>query len=163
MHGPNWVETPDEVLRALVAPIVASESWVIDGTYQRKLGRLVLDAADLIVWLDLPVRVWLPRLTRRTWRRLRGREPLWNDNRESVASAILGWDSLFVFALRTHFARRRDWPRELTSYPVIRLRSPAAVREFLRSDLRTPATALSESASALGSRRRARTARRRGR
>jgi adenylate kinase family enzyme len=131
VHGPNWAETPDELLRALVQPIVASESWVIDGTYQRKLGRLVLDGADLIVWLDLPIRVWLLRLVRRTWRRLRGQEPLWNDNRESVASAILGWDSLFVFALRTHFARRREWPRELAGYPLIRLRAPAAVRKFV--------------------------------
>jgi shikimate kinase len=131
VHGPNWAETPDDVLRAQVEPIVASDGWIIDGTYQRKLGDIVLAAADLVVWLDLPVRVWMPRLARRTWRRLRGRESLWNDNRESVASALLGWNSLFVLALRTHFTRRRRWPQELERYPVLRLRTPAEVDRLL--------------------------------
>jgi adenylate kinase family enzyme len=131
VHGPNWVETPDEALREQLEPIVASAGWVIDGVYERKLGSLVLDAAELVVWLDLPLRVWLPRLARRTWRRLRGLEPLWNDNRESVASAILGWNSLFVYALRTHFSRRRKWPHALAPYPVIRLRTPDQVERFV--------------------------------
>ena len=50
--------------------VVRSDGWVIDGTYLRKLGPLVLDAADTVVWLDLPMRVWMPRLLRRTVRRL---------------------------------------------------------------------------------------------
>jgi hypothetical protein len=104
---------------------------VIDGVYQHKLGNLVLDGAELVVWLDLPVRVWLPRLTRRTWRRMRGREVLWNDNRETIANAILGWNSLFVYALRTHFTRRRRWQRQLAAYRVVRLRTPADVERFL--------------------------------
>lgn len=131
VHGPNWAETPDDVLRAQVEPLVAAPAWVIDGVYRHKLGDLVLQEADLIVWLDLPIRFWLPRLARRTWRRVRGREPLWNDNRESIASAVLGWNSLFVFALRTHFRRRREWPRELAPYSVLRLRRPEDVERFL--------------------------------
>src|SRR2546428_13245829 len=98
VHGPGWVETADDDLRAQVEPIVRSEGWVIDGTYQRKLGDLVLDAADVVVWLDLPIRVWLPRLVRRSWRRVHGREELWNGNTESLASAIWGRESLFAWA-----------------------------------------------------------------
>ena len=131
VHGPGWVETPNHVLRTQVEPIVASDGWVIDGTYQRKLGDLVIEAADVVVWLDLPIRVWLPRLVRRTWRRLRGREQLWNDNRESLRSAIWGRESLFVWAFRAHFTRRREWPEALRGYPVIRLRTPAAVEQFV--------------------------------
>lgn len=131
VHGPGWNETPDLVLRAQVEPIVASDAWVIDGTYQRKLGDLVIEAADVVIWLDLPVRVWLPRLVRRTWRRVRGREKLWNDNRESLRSAIWGGESLFVWAFRAHFKRRRDWPEALCRFPVIRLRTPAEVERFL--------------------------------
>src|ERR1700761_7549385 len=70
VHGPNWTETPDEVLAARLAPVLGSDAWVIDGTYRRKLGDRVLEAADVVVWLDLPIRVWLPRLVRRTGRRL---------------------------------------------------------------------------------------------
>jgi len=131
VHGPGWIETPDHVLRAQVEPIVASDGWVIDGTYQRKLGDLVIEAADVVVWLDLPIRVWLPRLVRRTWRRVRGREQLWNDNRESLRSAVWGRESLFVWAFRSHFRRRRTWPQELRNSPVIRLRTPAEVERFL--------------------------------
>jgi adenylate kinase family enzyme len=131
VHGPNWTETPDDALRAIVEPIVRSDGWVIDGTYRTKLGDLVLDAADTIVWLDLPLRVWLLRLLRRTGRRVTGREPLWNDNRETLRNAFWGRESLFGFALRTHFQRRRDWPAELAGYPIVRLRSVADVGRWL--------------------------------
>jgi adenylate kinase family enzyme len=131
VHGPGWVETPDDVLRAEVEPIVASNGWVIDGTYQRKLGDLVLRSADVVVWLDLPMRTWLPRLIRRTARRLRGREQLWNENRESLSDVIWGRESLFVWAFRSHFRRRREWPQELSDYPVVRLRSSTDVQAFL--------------------------------
>jgi shikimate kinase len=90
VHGPGWIETPDDVLRAQVEPIVASDGWVIDGTYSRKLGDLVIGAADVVVWLDLPVHVWMRRLVPRTWRRMRGHERFWNDNRESLRSILWG-------------------------------------------------------------------------
>ena len=131
VHGPGWVETPDDELRAKVEPIVRSDGWVIDGTYQHKLGELVLRAADVVVWLDLPMRVWLPRLVRRTLRRIRGRERLWNENRESLIGAVWGRESLFVWAFRSHFRRRRDWPKALAPYPVVRLRTRADVEAFL--------------------------------
>jgi shikimate kinase len=143
VHGPGWAETPDAELRRLVEPVVRSDGWVIDGVYRRKLGTLVLDGADTVVWLDQPMRVWVPRLARRTWRRLRGREALWNGNRETLRGALGGRDSLFGYALRTHFRRRRDWPRELARYEVVRLRSPAEVERWLRtagSRRRTPRT-----------------------
>jgi len=131
VHGPNWTETPDEELRARMEPIVAADGWVIDGVYQRKLGDLVLRRADVVVWLDLPIRVWFPRLLRRTLRRIRGSEKLWNDNRESFRTAFWGRESLFGFALRMHFSRRRSYPTQLAPYPVVRLRSVAEVERFL--------------------------------
>jgi adenylate kinase family enzyme len=131
VHGPNWTETPDDVLAVRLAPILASDGWVIDGTYRRKLGDRVLEAADVVVWLDLPIRVWLPRLLRRTGRRLIGREQIWNGNRESLRSAVWGRNSLLGYALQSHFARRREWPAELCAFPLVRLRTAAGVRAFL--------------------------------
>lgn len=131
VHGPNWAETSDEDLRALVEPIVHSDGWVIDGTYRTKIGNLVLDFADTVVWLDLPLRVWFLRLLRRTVRRLTGREALWNDNRETLWGAFGGPRSLFGFALRMHFRRRREWPIELAGYPVVRLTTVAEVEQWL--------------------------------
>lgn len=131
VHGPGWVETPDEELRARVEPILASDGWVVDGTYQRKLGDLVLRAAEVVVWLDLPMRVWVPRLLRRTARRVGRREELWNGNRETLRDAFWGRESLFRWALSSHFRRRRAWPQALAVYPVVRLTTPADVEAFL--------------------------------
>lgn len=131
VHGPGWTETPPAQLRARLDPIVCLPGWVIDGTYHEKIGDLVLRAADQIVWLDLPIRIWLPRLLLRTWRRIQRDEPLWNGNRESLSSALWGWDSLVVYALRAHVRRRRTWAGELAGLPVVRLRSPTEVGRFL--------------------------------
>jgi len=131
VHGPNWTETSDDALRAQVEPIVVSDGWVIDGGYRGKLGDLVLESADVVVWLDLPIRVWLPRLIRRTVRRVRGREQLWNGNRESLANVIWGRDSLIMFAVRSHFRRRRLYPESLANWPVVRLKTRAEVERFL--------------------------------
>lgn len=131
VHGPGWSEVSDACLRDLVEPIVASEAWVVDGSYERKQGGLVLEAAETIIWLDLPVRVWMPRLVRRSWRRMRRREELWNGNRESLSSLFWGRDSLLVFALRSHRRRRREWPAALPSRTLIRLQSTGDVKRFM--------------------------------
>ena len=133
VHGPSWTETPDDELREQVSRIVAGEGWVIDGTYFRKIGDLVIRDADLVVWLDLPIRVWFPRLVRRTWRRWRGDEELWNGNKESVKDALWGRESLFAWAFRQHWSRGRQWPVDLTRFPVVRLQTQRAVDEFVAS------------------------------
>jgi adenylate kinase family enzyme len=131
VHGPNWTETPNDALRAQLEPILAGDGWVIDGVYRGKLGTLVLDAADLVVWIDLPIRVWLPRLLRRTHRRVRTNEELWNGNRETWRNTLVGWDALIPYSFRIFVHRRRDYPRELARFPVARLRSTTEVEAFL--------------------------------
>lgn len=133
VHGPNWTEISDEELRAVVEPIVAREGWVIDGGYRGKIGDLVLRNADTVVWLDLPMRVWLPRLVRRTVRRMRGKETLWNDNKETLRNVLIGRDALIPYALRMHFDRRRRYPEELAADPVVRLRSQSEIDRFVRA------------------------------
>lgn len=131
VHGPNWTETPNEVLRAQLEPILAEEGWVVDGVYRGKLGNLVLEAADLVVWVDLPIHVWLPRLLRRTRRRVRTKEELWNGNLETWRNTFLGRDALIPYSFRLFFHRRRDYPRELAPFAVVRLRSAREVGAFL--------------------------------
>jgi adenylate kinase family enzyme len=131
VHGPGWVETPDEALRTTVAAVVAQESWVVDGNYRQKLGDLVLGRADLVVWLDLPLHVWFLRLVRRTVSRAVRREVLWSGNRESLEAVIGGKDSLFGYALRTYRGRRAAWPRVLAPFPHVRLTSRREVERFL--------------------------------
>jgi len=133
VHGPNWVETPNDELRRLLEPVLATDGWVIDGSYRGKIGYLVFEQADAVVWLDLPVHVWLPRLVRRTAARIRNHEELWNGNRETLRDAIGGRDALIPFSLKSHFRRRRVYPAELAAFPVVRLRTQAAVDAFVNS------------------------------
>jgi adenylate kinase family enzyme len=135
---PGWTETPADEFRALVEPIVASDAWVIDGKYSSKLGDVVYRNADLVVWLDLPMYVWLPRLLRRTFRRAATREELWNGNRESFRNALLSRDSLLLFTLRWYRPRRRSYPERLAPYPHVRLRTKMEVERFLSSVSRAP-------------------------
>jgi adenylate kinase family enzyme len=130
-HKANWTEATAEEMRAQVEPVVAGDGWVIDGGYRNKLGDLVLTNADTIVWLDLPVWVWLPRLVRRTIRRVVRGEELWNGNRETFRKSFLSRDSVIYFATRRFVIRRRLYPQLLAPYHVIRLRSRREVELFL--------------------------------
>ena len=126
-HGPNWAEPPLEEFRARVAAIAKTDEWVIDGTYRGKVGDIVPAAADLVFWLDLPMRVWLPRLLRRTARRVLRREELWSGNRERWRDALHPRNSVVVHALRTHRETRRTLENELMRFTVARVRTPDEV------------------------------------
>jgi adenylate kinase family enzyme len=132
-HGPEWKEATAEELRARVEPIVTTQAWVIDGAYRGKLGDLVLEAADAVVWLDLPVHVWLPRLLRRTFGRILRKEELWSGNRETLRGAFIGRDALIPFTLRHYRRRRRLYPIQLARFNLVRLRSQREVDRFLSS------------------------------
>ena len=131
--GVPFVELDAAELRRRVEPLVERGAWVVDGSYRGKLGDLVLEAADTVVWLDLPRRVWLPRLVWRTVLRIAHRGELWNGNRESLRSAFVGRDSLFAFALRNEAPRRQRYPTELARFRVARLRTQREVDAFVRS------------------------------
>ena len=130
-HGPGWTEATADELRAKIEPVVETDAWVIDGAYRGKLGDLVLENADVVIWLDLPVRVWLPRLLRRTVRRIATREELWNGNREELRYALHPTNSVVIYALRHHRDRRRRYPVELARFPVVRLRSQRDIDRLL--------------------------------
>ena len=139
-HGPNWSEpTLDEFCARVRAAIDANPTgWVIDGNYERKLGSMVTDAADTVVWLDIPLGMLLNRLWRRTSTRIREHVELWNGNREDWRTALWGWDSLFVWAIRSYFRHRREWPRRFAPHPgFVRLRTPGQARCWLESQTQT--------------------------
>ena len=133
-HGPSWSPAGATELQARVRAVVDNaDGWVVDGNYGRKLGTLVIDRAELIVWLDLPLPTKLRRLVRRTWLRYHRQEELWNGNREGLATAFWGREALFPWTVRSHFEHRRSWPRELSGRRLVRLRSAREVAEWLSS------------------------------
>jgi hypothetical protein len=146
-HRAGWTELAADELRRRVEPIVAGDAWVIDDSYRSKLGGLVLERADTVVWLDLPRRVWLPRLLLRTARRVALRQKLWNGNRESLRGVVGGRDSLIAFALRNDRRRRQRYPRELAGLRVARLRTQAEIEAFVRSASRSGGRPVSDTDS----------------
>jgi adenylate kinase family enzyme len=54
VRGPEWSEPDPDAFRARVDRFLATDAWVVDGSYQSLLGQSVLRSADVVVWLDLP-------------------------------------------------------------------------------------------------------------
>ena len=135
-HGPNWTEASAEELQDRVREFMAAapDGWVIDGNYESKLGALVTDAADTLVWLDPPLHVALARLWRRTKHRIRGGVELWSGNRETWRNAFWGRDALFAWTLRAFARHRREWPRRYGSHRgFVRLRSEDEAARWLEA------------------------------
>jgi adenylate kinase family enzyme len=133
-HGPNWYQPTAEefTVRVREAMDELPDGWVIDGNYESKLGTLVLDQADTIVWLDLPFAIKFRRLWRRTMARIRGDLELWSGNKETWRGALWGRDSLFWWMVKTHFRHKRQWPARFAGdQRVVRLRSVAEAKEWL--------------------------------
>lgn len=137
-HQPGWTPLPDEEFRSRVVAAVAGDGWVLDGNYYTRLGADLIRRADTVVWIDFPRSVVMRQLVRRTlWRGL-FRVELWNGNRESLANffrrdpdkSILRW------AWTQHSVYRSRYEEliatgEWEGLTVVRLRSPAEVKDFL--------------------------------
>ena len=131
-HGPNWTPASAAQLEErLLTVLDDARGWVVEGNYDSKLGTLLLERAELIVWLDLPLSTKLSRLVRRTAKRWFRNEELWNGNRETLRHTVWGWDALFAWAVRTHFRQRRKWPELFAGRALVRLQCAAEVDTWL--------------------------------
>jgi adenylate kinase family enzyme len=140
-HKAHWTKaSEDEIRLAIHAALGGKTSWVIDGTCEREVGDFVSGQADLIVWLDLPLAVKLVRLFRRSWRRVRTREVLWNGNVETWRDVFVGRGAVLVHPLRTHFRQRRRMLSRSDYAKIVRLRNTHDVEVWL-SSLRPPHSA----------------------
>ncbi len=137
-HDAGWQEAPADVLRARVEEALAAapDGWVVDGNYHGKLGTLVQERADTVVFLDLPLGLTLRRVLRRTARRVLMREELWNGNRETLRNALTPSESIIWWAVRMHRTHAAKWAERLGRVPgldVVWLRSPGEVEDWLQS------------------------------
>jgi adenylate kinase family enzyme len=57
---PGWVQTPRTEWVLLQQRLVAKDSWIIDGHYGSTIN-IRLQAADTIIWLDMPTSICLFR------------------------------------------------------------------------------------------------------
>jgi adenylate kinase family enzyme len=130
----GWSPASLPLFRARVSSALAGEGWVVDGNYQ-SVRDLVWPRADTIIWLDYGLPLIMLRLIRRTARRVRSGQELWNGNREQLHT-VFSRDSLFIWALKTHGKRRKEFPLFLQEpehrhIEVVRVTSPAAADRWL--------------------------------
>ena len=136
-HGPNWTETPDDLFREQLKEALQGDRWVADGNYGVARD-VVWPRATMLVWLDYPIYVVMWRLFWRTMRRGVFRQRLWNGNRESLWQHLFSRQSLFLWALQTHWRRRRTLPSALSQpehahLDLVHLRSPGAAQRWLKA------------------------------
>lgn len=136
-HDPGWQEAPAELFQARVRAALdsAPEGWVVDGNYRSKLGSLVLERADMVVFLEPAFHVAFGRALRRTIGRTITREELWNGNRERIRNLFTRyWIPWWVVQTHRHYAR--EIPQRVAEHAhldVVHLRSPAEIERWLQS------------------------------
>lgn len=140
-HQPDWQPLPDADFRSAVAPLLARDSWVIDGNYNSTgVQELIWQRCDTIVWLDLPRWTTMRRVTARSIKRSATREELWNGNTESWTNLIHPNPKINIIAwtwTRYAHTRRRyeaaqakpDW----SNRTWIRLRSQREIDSFVET------------------------------
>ncbi|NQX12351.1 AAA family ATPase [Microbacteriaceae bacterium VKM Ac-2855] len=131
-HGPNW--SVRESFDAEVESFTRTERWVTE--WQFDTAKPVIAArADTMLWLDLPLRVAMSRLVRRSIRRRGGREALWAGNTEPpLWTALVDRNHLIPWSLRVRRELRVEVPAAARANPalrVVRLRSQAQVDAWL--------------------------------
>jgi len=83
----NWTPLDLEEFRERVQRFVEQPRWVVDGNYSH-VRDILWPRATMIVVIDLPKRVVMTRVIKRTFLRIIRRERLWNGNRESWRNAL---------------------------------------------------------------------------
>jgi adenylate kinase family enzyme len=136
-HDAGWNEAPADVLQARVKAAfdAAPDGWVADGNYRSKLGNLVLERADTLVFLDPPFARTFGRSLRRTLGRTITREELWNGNREQFRHFFTRyWIPWWVVQTHRHYSR--EIPKRAAAHPhldVVHLRGDDEVDDWLQS------------------------------
>jgi adenylate kinase family enzyme len=130
-HGPGWTQRP--TFEADVRRLTAEPAWVTEWQYTA-VRRLLVERAELLVWLDLPRALVMRQVVLRTVRRRLTRRELWNGNVEPPLHTVLTRrDHIVRWAWRTHRASADRVARLVPERPdlvVVRLRSRAEVARW---------------------------------
>ena len=136
-HQPGWTPLGDAEFRERVGAFAAGDRWVVDGNYG-VVRDLVWGTADMVVWLDLDRPVVMRRVVGRSIRRVVGRRPLWNGNRERPGNLIKRdpEENIILWSWTTHGPNRLRYEAAMedptwSHVEFVRLRSAAAVEEWV--------------------------------
>jgi adenylate kinase family enzyme len=135
---PDWTPLDVEEFRSRVEGFVEQPRWIVDGNYSH-VRDILWPRATLIVVIDLPKRIVMTRVIKRTFLRILRREELWNGNRESWRNALSPdpMRNIILWSWNSHSKYHEIVPREdretVGSDRVVVLTSARRVRRFLAS------------------------------
>ncbi|PJJ72042.1 adenylate kinase family enzyme [Diaminobutyricimonas aerilata] len=131
-HGPQWTPRPEFLDD--VRHLAARDEWITEWQYT-SARPLLAARADTLVWLDLPFPLTLARVVRRTLRRARTREVLWNGNVEPPLHTIFtDRENVVRWAISTRNKYKEQVPEAAAAHPsltVVRLSSRADVERWM--------------------------------
>lgn len=110
---PNWIglhDTDPAAFERRIREATAGDAWVVADSYMSFAQRCFWDRVQTVIWLDLPMRVLLARLLRRSWRRWRTNELLWGTNYDDFWKHLKIWrreESLIWWIVTQHTHKRR--------------------------------------------------------
>lgn len=116
-HLPNWVEIDRESFRHVVLEKTQQDSWVMCGNASA-VADISWSRADSVIVFDLPRRVVMTRIVKRTLRRAVFRQALWNGNRESLRKVLTFRDphtSIIAWAWTQHSRYKKQF-RDLSTH-----------------------------------------------
>jgi adenylate kinase family enzyme len=132
----NWIPLDLEEFRVRVQQFAEEPRWVVDGNY-RHVRDILWPLATMIVLIDLPKRVVMTRVIKRTFLRIMKREELWNGNRESWRNALSRdpMNNIILWSWTTYSRYHDEVPREaldaVGAERIVMLKSARDVRRFL--------------------------------
>lgn len=136
-HRPGWTLASDEEFRETLTAAVeaAGERWVVDGNYSRTRD-ITWPRATTFVWLDYRFGVATWRVTKRTARRLRTREPMWHGNVERWSNLLdkghpIWWSMSQFRHNRKGYAAAVADPR-YAHLDVVHIRRPSELARWLK-------------------------------
>ncbi len=137
--GPDWIAASSDELVARVSEATAREGWIVDGNYQSKIGSLVWERADTVVWLDPPRWRVMRQVISRTATRVVRRRELWNGNRERWSGfAVWRGEKSVIWWAWTSYGKVSKTYADAMADPALthltwhRLRSRSDVEKFMK-------------------------------
>ena len=126
----NWEAVPREEQRQIQQALISRDTWIIDGNYGGTLD-LRIDAADTVIFLDLPRTLCLYRALKRTWRyRKTSRPDMAAGCPEKLSFDFLKWIWRFPIDKRPSILLTLETTSDKR---IIHLQSRHAVKQFLQS------------------------------
>ena len=140
-HDGEWAAISRDEFRDAVAERCRADAWVTDDNYISMVLDLVWARADTVVALELPRRIVMWRVTKRTVKRLVFRTKLYGGVREPWSNLLMFWNpdrSIIGWAWSTYASNRAHYRAAAEDSAnahlnFIFLQSPKEVRAFVAS------------------------------